>query len=65
MSSPALTAGDSQRLPKLASLLTERGIHQLPIVDGRNKLVGLITQTDLIASLYRSMATTQEKHETP
>lgn len=56
MAAPAITAGDTQQLPELASLLTGRGIHQIPIVDNRNKLVGLITQTDLIAALYRSMA---------
>jgi len=56
MSYPAITAGDGQRLPELALLLTKRGIHQLPVVDERNKLVGIITQTDLIAALYRSMS---------
>lgn len=64
MSSPAFTAGHSQPLPELARLLTESGIHQLPVVDGRNKLVGLITQTDLIAALYRSMTGTPYRHET-
>ena len=62
MTSPALTASDGQHLPELARLLTERGIHQVPIVDGRNKLVGLVTQTDLIAALYQSLAGTSEKH---
>ncbi len=55
MSAPAITSGHSQPLAELARLLTERGIHQLPVVDERNKLVGLITQTDLITALYRSM----------
>ncbi len=46
---------------KLARLLTERGIHQVPVIDGRNKLAGMITQTDLIAALYRSMTTHRDK----
>jgi len=61
MSAPALTAGAAQHLDELAQLLTERGVHQLPIVDGRNKLVGMLTQTDLIAALYRSMTASQDK----
>jgi CBS domain-containing membrane protein len=55
MSTPVLTADSRQPLPELARLLTERGVHQLPVVDERRKLVGLITQTDLIAALYRGM----------
>jgi CBS domain-containing membrane protein len=64
MNSPALNAGHSQPLGELARLLTERGIHQLPVVDERNKLVGLITQTDLIAALYRSMTEHLGRQET-
>lgn len=63
MASPAITAGQGQDLAGLARLLTERGIHQIPIVDGRNKLVGLITQTDLIAALYRSLPALLESHD--
>jgi len=64
MTAPAITAAENQQLPELARLLTERGIHQVPIVDERNKLVGLITQTDLIAALYRSMTGTPNR-DTP
>ena len=56
MATPVITAAVTEHLPELARLLTERGIHQVPIVDERNKLVGLISQTDLITALYRSMA---------
>ena len=63
MTSPAVTAAVTEHLPELARLLTERGIHQVPIVDARGKLAGMITQTDLIAALYRNMTGTQDKHE--
>jgi CBS domain-containing membrane protein len=59
MTAPVVTAGANQPLAELAQLLTERGIHQIPIVDQRNKLVGLITQSDLIAALYRLLTTHQ------
>jgi CBS domain-containing membrane protein len=56
MSTPVLTANTQQHLSELAHLLTERSVHQLPVVDERHKLAGIITQTDLIAALYRGMA---------
>lgn len=65
MSSPVLTAGAHQHPAELARLLTERGVHQLPVVDERNKLVGLITQTDLIAALYQGMAGSIETPDSP
>ncbi len=30
-----------------------RGIHQAAVVDGERRLIGLITQSDLVAALYR------------
>ena len=64
MASPAFTAAVTEHLPELARLLTERGIHQVPIVDARGKLAGMITQTDLIAALYRNMTGMPDQHET-
>jgi CBS domain-containing membrane protein len=61
MSAPPLTAFDTQHLADLARLLTERGAHQIPIIDARFKLVGMLTQTDLIAALYRSMTASTKK----
>jgi CBS domain-containing membrane protein len=55
MTAPAITARHDAPIVELARLLSEHGIHQVPIVDERRKLVGLVTQTDLIAALYRSV----------
>lgn len=55
MTAPAITARQDVHIAELARLLCEHGIHQVPIVDERGKLVGLVTQTDLIAALYRSI----------
>jgi len=55
MTAPAITARQDVHIAELARLLCEHGIHQVPIVDERGKLVGLVTQSDLIAALYRSI----------
>jgi CBS domain-containing membrane protein len=55
MTAPAVTVRQDVHLGELARLLSEHGIHQTPVVDERGKLVGLVTQTDLIAALYRSI----------
>lgn len=55
MSAPALTVRADTALADLVPLLAGRGIHQVPVVDERNKLVGLATQSDLIAALYRNL----------
>jgi CBS domain-containing membrane protein len=59
MSYPALTARADAHIGEVARLLTERGVHQAPIVDERGKLAGIVTQTDLIAALYRMIAAGQ------
>ena len=53
MTYPVITAPADLPIRDLSPLLSERGIHQTPIVDAHNKLVGLVTQSDLIAALYR------------
>lgn len=40
----------------LVPLLSERGLHALPVLEG-STLVGLVTQTDLIGALHRSLLT--------
>ncbi|MGZ8245179.1 HPP family protein [Methylomagnum sp.] len=55
MAAPVVTAREETPIADLVPLLSERGIHQIPIVDQRNKLVGLVTQSDLIAALYRNL----------
>lgn len=54
MSHPVLALRQDAPVAELALLLTSRGIHQVPIVDHGDKLVGLVSQTDLIAALYKS-----------
>jgi len=54
MSSPVVSVGMDTHMVELVYLLSDRGLHCLPVVDERQRLVGMITQTDLIAALYRN-----------
>jgi len=38
----------------LVSPMADQGIHLMPIVDHQNRLVGIITQSDLLAALFES-----------
>lgn len=52
MASPAITAREDMHIVELVPLLSERGLHHVPIVNAEQRLVGMVTQTDLIAALY-------------
>jgi CBS domain-containing membrane protein len=55
MSHPVITLKTTTPAAELALLMSGRRIHQIPIVDGNDKLAGLVTETDLIAALYKSL----------
>lgn len=42
-------------LIELVPLFSEKGHHHIPIIDGEQRLVGVITQSDLVRSLYRAV----------
>jgi CBS domain-containing membrane protein len=52
MTSPVYSAGEEMHIVQLVPLLSEKGLHHIPIVDAENRLVGMVTQSDLIAALY-------------
>ncbi len=56
MSRPAITAHADAHIISLIPLFTEHGIHHLPIVDSQDRLVGIVTQSDLTEALYRYRA---------
>jgi CBS domain-containing membrane protein len=41
-------------IANLVSLLSDEGYHQVPVVDANERLIGMLTQSDLIAALYQS-----------
>lgn len=46
-------AGETQRITELVPVMADQGRHHLPVVDAERRLVGIVTQTDLIAALFR------------
>jgi CBS domain-containing membrane protein len=48
---------------ELVSLLSDQGLHCLPVLDDGGRLVGIVSQSDLIAALYRNWL--QELHQPP
>lgn len=52
MTSPVYTAKETMHIVELVPLLSERGLHHIPIVDAERRLIGMVTQSDLIAALY-------------
>jgi CBS domain-containing membrane protein len=58
MAAPVHTARADAHIVELVPLLSEKGLHHIPIVDAENRLVGMITQSDLIAALYAGSAQT-------
>jgi CBS domain-containing membrane protein len=47
-----------RHLAELVPLFSEGGHHHIPIIDGQQKAVGIITQTDLVKALYKAAGPT-------
>jgi len=56
MTADVRTASEDTPVAELVHELSDRGFHHIPVVDERKKLVGMVTQSDLIAALYRRIA---------
>lgn len=54
MSSPVSTVDADAHAVELIPLLSDRGLHCLPVLE-HGELVGVITQTDLVAALHRDL----------
>jgi CBS domain-containing membrane protein len=55
MTSPVITVPAHVPVVELVSRLSDEGLHHLPIVDERQQLCGMVTQSDLIAALYHQL----------
>lgn len=54
MSAPVVSVQEGAHLTGLVHLLADRGMSCLPVVDAEQRLVGMITQSDLVAGLYQN-----------
>lgn len=52
MVSPVYTAREDTHIVELVPLLSDKGLHHIPIVNAERRLSGMVTQSDLIAALY-------------
>jgi CBS domain-containing membrane protein len=52
MTTPPITAGEDARLCEITTLLGQKGINRVPVVDGAGRLVGIITRTDVVHGLF-------------
>lgn len=55
MSHPVQVAHTAQHAMDLVPLFSQGGHHHIPIVDGQERLAGVITQTDLVRTLAHSL----------
>jgi CBS domain-containing membrane protein len=57
MAAPVYTAKETMHIVELVPLLSERGLHHIPVVNAERRLIGMVTQSDLIAALYAGSVT--------
>lgn len=55
MTLKVVTAEVNTPVSELIKRLSDLGLHHVPIVDAQQRLVGMITQSDLIASMYQKI----------
>jgi CBS domain-containing protein len=48
MSQPAITGGAEMSVGAISALFSDKSINRLPIVDGDNRPIGIVTRTDLV-----------------
>jgi len=53
MTSPVITVGENTPISIIANTFTDKNINRVPITGENNKLVGIVTRTDIVkASCY-------------
>ena len=53
MTPEVVTVSPAQPVVDLVPLFSDRGRHHVPVVDAAGTVVGMLSQSDLIAALYR------------
>lgn len=60
MAHPAFTVNENEFIALLVPLLSDKGLHHVPVVNDERRLVGIVTQSDLIAALFVGAVEMQE-----
>jgi CBS domain-containing membrane protein len=59
MSPQVFSAQPETLISTLVAQMTDKGLPHIPIVDSTRKVVGIITQSDMLAALYKRLALTE------
>ncbi|MFC7460397.1 HPP family protein [Hydrogenophaga defluvii] len=54
MSRHVITARPHQSVADLVPGFSDGGLHHMPVVDGQDRVVGMVTQSDLVAALFKN-----------
>lgn len=52
MSTPVRAARPDTHIARLVPFMADQGLHHLPVVDEDSRLVGMVTQSDVVAALF-------------
>ena len=52
MTAPARVASPETRVTALVPAMSDEGLHAVPVVDANERLVGIVTQSDVIAAVF-------------
>lgn len=65
MTAPVVTVGQETALAHAVTLMAERGLKRVPVVDSDNRLVGILSRVDVLRTIARAMSSPQERGATP
>jgi CBS-domain-containing membrane protein len=65
MHTPAITIGARDTVETAASLMARHGIHALPVVNAQERLIGIVTTTDIISAALHGPAPSTRDQSTP
>jgi predicted transcriptional regulator len=54
MTMPPVTIAANRTVAEAATMMLERGVNRLPVVDADGRLVGLVTRSDIVRAFARS-----------
>ncbi|MDB5762904.1 MAG: domain containing rane protein [Herminiimonas sp.] len=65
MTGSVRTATLGMHIVELVPLLSDTGLHHIPVIDDERRLAGMVTQSDLVAALYRGRLNDAEQLSVP